>query len=338
MAMKFSSTFILAATLVSLTQTAIAQQAEELVEADGELNVEEPYESNEVLDLYGFTDSDESADPVVPEPQPEFGGVPDDVQTVDDAANTVASEFGLPPEDAPVDVESNLLDALDDAPEPFLPDEVEADADYLESNPEFLESYETEPGLGNDAGREDFIPMDPTQSSNAEPGVYIDPDTGEVLEVLPAEPSSNEQEATGLEFSGETGEPIAGQGIETQDQSNAERIMKSLPGARIRALDKISGAAEDVLVEVGQTVAHKGLDVTVRACYQTPPEELPPESAAYVEVLSNRVDTDTGSSAESDPRIFAGWMFASSPGLNAMEHPIYDVWVINCSASAPDNE
>lgn len=107
------------------------------------------------------------------------------------------------------------------------------------------------------------------------------------------------------------------------------------PAVKLRALDKITGKSTDIEVNVEETVIFGGIGLTVRACYQSPPEEQPPESAAYVEIISSRADPKTGVSTEKDPRLFAGWMFASSPGLNAFESPVYDVWVISCKASAP---
>ena len=116
-----------------------------------------------------------------------------------------------------------------------------------------------------------------------------------------------------------------------------DRQLIPMTKARLRALDKITGNAEDVDVSVGETLAYLGMNLTVRACYQSPPEDLPPESVAFLEVLDNRTK-DNGEAAEGDPRLFSGWMFASSPGLSAMEHGVYDVWVIRCIASSPVSE
>ena len=60
----------------------------------------------------------------------------------------------------------------------------------------------------------------------------------------------------------------------------------------------------------------------MRACDKRPPEETP-ESASFLEIYEQR-------EGQSPVQIFAGWMFASSPGLNALEHPVYDVWVLDC--------
>ncbi len=116
--------------------------------------------------------------------------------------------------------------------------------------------------------------------------------------------------------------------------------------ARLRALDKITGRSTDMDISIGAPITFGTLKVELSVCYQTPPE-LPPESAAFLKVFSTRItpdpliNPDTSSDGSADisdvdtSRIFSGWMFASSPGLSALEHPIYDVWVIRCISSAP---
>lgn len=98
--------------------------------------------------------------------------------------------------------------------------------------------------------------------------------------------------------------------------------------AQLRALDKITGRSTDLTLEAGVPVEFGSLRLELKVCYQTPPEETP-ESAAFLQVRSL---TPMGQSVEdgAEPVIFSGWMFASSPGLNALEHPVYDVWVIQC--------
>lgn len=115
-------------------------------------------------------------------------------------------------------------------------------------------------------------------------------------------------------------------------------------GVVLRALDKITGNSTDLEARIGETISFGRLEVTVRACFQAPPEDTP-ESAAFLEVHSNTPeeqarlpggqDIDESTSGRPDGEIFSGWMFASSPGLNALDHPTYDVWVISCRASAP---
>lgn len=115
--------------------------------------------------------------------------------------------------------------------------------------------------------------------------------------------------------------------------------------ATLRALDKITGRSTDIEVLVGEPVVFGSLKVELKACYQTPPEEVP-ESAAFlsidstqpvaVENMTDAVDADDVSTvSEENPRLFSGWMYASSPGLNALEHPVYDVWVIRCKIPEP---
>jgi hypothetical protein len=87
-------------------------------------------------------------------------------------------------------------------------------------------------------------------------------------------------------------------------------------------LDKITGRIISFDVAIGETVQFGALQVTPRACYTRPPTETP-NTDAFLEVdeitLQNEIK-----------RIFTGWMFAASPGLHAVEHPIYDVWLADC--------
>lgn len=118
-------------------------------------------------------------------------------------------------------------------------------------------------------------------------------------------------------------------------------------GVKLRALDKITGNSTDISVRVGETAKFGRLSVTVRACYQSPPEDAP-ESAAFLEIKATATDRakaekaaaetphlSRGPAVGPDGMLFSGWMFASSPGLSALEHPTYDVWVISCNASSP---
>lgn len=115
--------------------------------------------------------------------------------------------------------------------------------------------------------------------------------------------------------------------------------------ATLRALDKITGRATDIEVHVGEPVVFGSLKVELKACYQTPPEEVP-ESVAFLQVDSTQavaVETMTDAVDAADvktvdaenPNLFTGWMFASTPGLSALEHPVYDIWVIRCTAPDP---
>lgn len=99
------------------------------------------------------------------------------------------------------------------------------------------------------------------------------------------------------------------------------------PVLEIRALDKITGRARVLYAPVGQPVKYATLSISVRSCYSTPASETP-ETSAFLQISDQRADRPAH-------RVFSGWMYASSPGLNGMEHPLYDVWVIKCMTSAP---
>lgn len=97
---------------------------------------------------------------------------------------------------------------------------------------------------------------------------------------------------------------------------------KPITAAVLQGLDKITARVTTIRAPLGQTVRFGTLEIQVKACDKRRPEE-PPESAAYVEIR----ELKTG---EEPTKVFAGWMFASSPALSALEHPVYDVWVTDC--------
>ncbi|WP_339861375.1 DUF2155 domain-containing protein [Thalassospira alkalitolerans] len=94
--------------------------------------------------------------------------------------------------------------------------------------------------------------------------------------------------------------------------------------AQLQGLDKITARISTFEVPVGQMVKFGTLSIRVDACYRTPPEERP-ESAGFLEISDMR--DDANGTVE---QLFSGWMFASTPGLSALEHPVYDVWVKEC--------
>jgi hypothetical protein len=102
--------------------------------------------------------------------------------------------------------------------------------------------------------------------------------------------------------------------------AHAERIAN--PIAVFTGLDKITGTTTTFEAKVGEAKKFGGLIVKADVCYSRPATEEP-KTTSFVEVDEVQLD-------DSLKRIFSGWMFAQSPGLNAVEHPIYDVWLINC--------
>ena len=110
--------------------------------------------------------------------------------------------------------------------------------------------------------------------------------------------------------------------------AGAETI--SEPLALLQGLDKITARVSKFEAPVGNVVRFGTLSIRVRDCEKNPPEETP-ESAAFLEIDELRP-------GEARARLFSGWMFASSPALSALEHPVYDVNLLDCrnaSGSAP---
>jgi hypothetical protein len=106
---------------------------------------------------------------------------------------------------------------------------------------------------------------------------------------------------------------------------NAPPPLADAPGTTLtlRGLDKITGQPTQIVAPIGKPVQFATLTITARYCYSTPPSE-PPETSAFLQIDDLRP-------GQKDKRIFSGWMYASSPGLNGLQHPLYDVWVISCS-------
>jgi len=100
--------------------------------------------------------------------------------------------------------------------------------------------------------------------------------------------------------------------------------------AILRGLDKITGQPAIIDAPVGVPVHYATLTITAEFCYSTPPSETP-ETTAFLEVVDRRPNRPAR-------KVFSGWMWASSPSLNAMEHPLYDVWVISCKTNEPGQQ
>jgi hypothetical protein len=106
--------------------------------------------------------------------------------------------------------------------------------------------------------------------------------------------------------------------------ANAPALAENLRGtaAVLQAMDKVTARISKLEAPIGETVKYGDLEIQVKSCRKRPPEE-PPESAAFIEIF----ETKKGKRE----KVFSGWMFASSPALSAMEHPVYDVWVVDCT-------
>ncbi len=223
----------------------------------------------------------------------------------------------------------------------------------MEAAPDVMDDEPLDPPV-------EFGEEDTGDAPGAETGETVEPERRQAIRLRPgasAEADAEEPDAATDADASEDGEIVegetAGEDVGSEDVGATQGVMIpreafiQQPGAELRALDKITGRYVDLSVENGQPVIFGTLEVTVETCFDTPPE-LPREASAFVKVKSLRpiapesmpeevverlegLDEDDPRVAE--PVVFSGWMYASSPGLNAMEHPVYDIWVMNCSAS-----
>ena len=113
-------------------------------------------------------------------------------------------------------------------------------------------------------------------------------------------------------------------GDEVVAEPPAQKIVNS--AALFSGLDKITGRIISFDANIGETVQFGALQLTPRACYTRPPTETS-NTDAFVEVDEVTLQGEVR-------RIFTGWMFANSPGLHAVEHPIYDLWLTDCKGGA----
>ena len=102
--------------------------------------------------------------------------------------------------------------------------------------------------------------------------------------------------------------------------AQAQRIENQV--AVFATLDKVTARISKLEVPLNKAVTFGSLKVTPRACYSRPPTE-PPKTTSFVEVEETQLDGQV-------KKLFSGWMFAESPGLNAVEHPVFDVWLTDC--------
>ncbi|WP_431283497.1 DUF2155 domain-containing protein [Humitalea sp. 24SJ18S-53] len=92
--------------------------------------------------------------------------------------------------------------------------------------------------------------------------------------------------------------------------------------AELQALDKVTARVSTFNATVGTPVRFGTLTILVRACHARPAEDVP-DAAAWLEITDERAAPDA-------PPAFRGWMFASAPGVHTLEHPVYDIRVLEC--------
>lgn len=130
--------------------------------------------------------------------------------------------------------------------------------------------------------------------------------------------------------------------IAAQPTENADITMMDIPASPLpsyeptkyvilQTLDKVTARTHTVTVPVGKPTAVGPLFIDVKSCQKTPPTETP-ESAVFMQIWEAKPKSQQKDSTKQESQwVFSGWMFASSPALSAMNHPIYDVWLKECS-------
>ena len=117
----------------------------------------------------------------------------------------------------------------------------------------------------------------------------------------------------------------SGQDPLTAPQSAVQKVPLMTKKLILRALDKVTGRVQMLEATLGEEMHFGKLRITPRQCRKSLPED-PPESVAFLEIQEER-DTQKLVS------VFEGWMFASNPSVSAMEHPVYDVWLVGCTGA-----
>ena len=112
--------------------------------------------------------------------------------------------------------------------------------------------------------------------------------------------------------------------VSATEPARATRLSNAV--AVFSGIDKITGRITTFDVYIGETVQFGALQVTPHVCYSRDETEAP-KTTTFVDVDEITLDRKIR-------RIFTGWMFADSPGLNAVEHPVYDVWLQSCKATS----
>lgn len=113
--------------------------------------------------------------------------------------------------------------------------------------------------------------------------------------------------------------------------SPAHAVMEDYPSVKLQGLDKSVGRTVTFEAKVGSTIQYGPLYIKIQSCRKAPPIEKP-ESAAFLQIW------EVPPGEEKSQWSFSGWMFASSPALSAMDHAVYDIWVLDCTGREQPNE
>lgn len=123
------------------------------------------------------------------------------------------------------------------------------------------------------------------------------------------------------------------QGAEAPDSGafgQQARVFENLVGDAVvlRTLDKVTAETSDFTVSVGESLDYGSLSILVHHCEVKPPEDIP-ETYAFLQIDDRRLD-GAGDVSEDAERVYSGWMLGSQPAAAALDHPVYDVWVVGC--------
>jgi len=102
----------------------------------------------------------------------------------------------------------------------------------------------------------------------------------------------------------------------------------------LRTLDKVTATTQDFTVPIGDVLTYGSLNIDVKHCEKKPPEDIP-ETYAFLQISDRRTD-GKGEDVEKE-NLFSGWMLASRPAISALDHAVYDVWVLECVVPKKDN-
>ena len=100
--------------------------------------------------------------------------------------------------------------------------------------------------------------------------------------------------------------------------------------ALVRALNKQTGRTRDIEIAVGDAELFENIIIQVKACYSRPEDETPENSLFVIVNETNTPYKNSATIEDTGNLVFSGWMFSSSPSLSAMEHPNYDIWILEC--------
>lgn len=100
---------------------------------------------------------------------------------------------------------------------------------------------------------------------------------------------------------------------------------------RLQSLNKLTARTSTFEMEVGDTIKLGSLYIRPKACRTNPPTEEP-ETAGFLQIWTVTEGEEKAGAEDKGKSewVFSGWMFASSPGLSSMDHPVYDLWVLDC--------